>query len=116
MANTRRTRTSRTSARAESGTAGTGADDASVGDGPWTIDRIHALGATTDLRTAATIFGLSRNTAYDLARRGEFPVPVLRVGARYRVSVPAILAILGGCAACTDRQPRSADPHLGAAT
>jgi len=109
MGNTRRTRTSPASARAASGTAGTGADDG-VRDGPWTVDRIHALGATTDLRTAAAIFGLSRNTAYDLARRGEFPVAVLRVGARYRVPVPAILAVLGARPASPDPRPPSVDP------
>jgi hypothetical protein len=90
--------------------AATAADG--IRDDPWTIDRIHALGATTDLRTAAAIFGLSKNTAYELARRGEFPVPPIRVGARYRVPVPAILTILGAAA---DRQP-SPGPDPAAAT
>ncbi|HET8660367.1 MAG TPA: DNA-binding protein [Micromonosporaceae bacterium] len=60
----------------------------------WTEDRIRALGAITDLPTAASIFGLSRTAAYDLARQDDFPVPVIRVGARYRVAVAAILAVL----------------------
>lgn len=60
----------------------------------WSTQRILALGATTDMRTAARIFGLSANTAYDLARRDRFPVPVIRAGRQYRVSVPAILAVL----------------------
>jgi hypothetical protein len=60
----------------------------------WSTDRIRALGATTDLRTAARIFGLSANTAYDLAHRDQFPVPVIRAGRQYRVSVHAILARL----------------------
>ncbi|WP_431973399.1 helix-turn-helix domain-containing protein [Micromonospora haikouensis] len=60
----------------------------------WTADRIRALGAVTDLTTAAAIFGLSRATAYDLARRGQFPVAVLRFGSRYRIPVAAILHAL----------------------
>lgn len=106
MGNTRRTRTSPAPpAAAQAG------HDAGSGDGRWTMDRIHALGATTDLRTAATIFGLSRNTAYELARRGQFPVPVLRVGARYRVPVPAILTVLGADTASIQPQPGRVDPN-----
>jgi hypothetical protein len=63
----------------------------------WSIERIRALGAVTDLRTAAQILGLSANTAYALARRDAFPVPVIRAGGQYRVPVQAILAVLGVC-------------------
>ncbi|MDG4803586.1 MULTISPECIES: helix-turn-helix domain-containing protein [Micromonospora] len=69
----------------------------STGDGSretWTAARIRALGAVTDLGTAARIFGLSRSVAYDLAKRDRFPVPVLRFGSRYRVPVAAILTAL----------------------
>ncbi|MBQ1052127.1 helix-turn-helix domain-containing protein [Micromonospora sp. C51] len=61
----------------------------------WTIERIRALGAVTDVATAGEIFGMSRSSAYELARGDRLPVPVLRVGSRYRVSVAAILAALG---------------------
>ncbi|WP_406037526.1 hypothetical protein OG799_23180 [Micromonospora sp. NBC_00898] len=60
----------------------------------WTEQRIRALGAFTDMPTAARIFGLGRSLAYDLARTGGFPVPVIRVGARYRVPVAPIPAAL----------------------
>lgn len=60
----------------------------------WTAQRIRALGAVTDLQTAAAIFGLSRTTAYALARTDQLPVPVLRFGGRYRVPVHAILTAL----------------------
>jgi len=73
----------------------------------WTAQRIRALGAVTDLQTAAAIFGLSRTTAYELARTDQFPVPVLRFGARYRVPVHAILPALGLPA---DDEPTAADP------
>jgi hypothetical protein len=61
----------------------------------WTVERIRALGAITDIATAGQIFGLSRSRAYELAQRDNFPVAVLRVGSRYRISVAAILAALG---------------------
>jgi hypothetical protein len=60
----------------------------------WTAQRIHALGAVTDLPTAGAILGLSRTAAYDLAKQHRFPVPVLRAGTRYRVPVAPILAAL----------------------
>ncbi|MEV0133716.1 DNA-binding protein [Dactylosporangium sp. NPDC050688] len=64
------------------------------GEEPWTEERIRALGAITDLPTAASVFGLGRALAYQLARNGQFPIPVLRVGNRYRVAVAAILTAL----------------------
>ncbi len=54
-----------------------------------------ALSATTDLATAAKALGIGRTTAYQLARAGDFPVPVLRLGARYRVVTSGLLAALG---------------------
>jgi hypothetical protein len=111
MANTRRTRSSRTAAQPVANTCPSTAGDPTTAEGgadaePWTVERIRALGATTDLRTAGAIFGLSANTAYDLARRGGFPVEVIRVGAQYRVSVPAILTLLHAGTGPADPQPR----------
>jgi hypothetical protein len=85
-----------------------------TGDGGvWTEQRIRALGAVTDLPTTGRIFGLGRSLAYDLARNGDFPVPVIRVGARYRVPVAAILAALHLWAASDLTSPagRSMDHH-----
>ena len=64
-------------------------------DRPWTIEAVRALGLTTDVETAGAILGIGRSKAYALARRGEFPVRVLRVGRNYVVPVPAILELLG---------------------
>jgi hypothetical protein len=70
-------------------------DDRSAEDtAAWNAERIRALGLVTDLSTAARIFGLSRTAAYDLAKRDQFPVTVLRFGNRYRVPVAAILQAL----------------------
>src|ERR1044071_796806 len=74
-------------------------------DGVWTAERIRALGAVTDLLTAAAIFGLSRTAAYDLAAHHRFPVPVIRAGHRYRIPVAAILSILH-----IPDQPQRLDP------
>lgn len=57
----------------------------------WTTERILALGATTDLATAAAILGISRSAAYKLAARDAFPVPLFRAGAYYRVPTAPIL-------------------------
>jgi excisionase family DNA binding protein len=51
--------------------------------------------------TAARALGLGRTTAYELARRGELPVPVLRLGSRYRVNRADLLRALG----ITDGEP-----------
>lgn len=73
----------------------TSAESAATSSPVWTVERIRALGAVTDIATVGEIFGMSRSSAYDLARRDRLPVPVLRVGSRYRVSVAAILTALG---------------------
>ena len=61
---------------------------------PWTPERLRALGLTTDVATAAEIFGIGRSTAYDLIRDGNFPLPLLRFGTKKRVPVAAILKAL----------------------
>lgn len=64
-------------------------------DRPWTIEAVRALGLTTDVETAGAVLGVGRSKTYALAKRGEFPVRVLRVGRNYVVPVPAILELLG---------------------
>lgn len=61
----------------------------------WTHEAVRALGMTTDIETAASILGIGRTKAYELAKSGNFPVKVLRIGHRYVVPVPAILQLLG---------------------
>jgi len=69
-------------------------DAAGTSTAGWTPARIRALGPVTDITTAGAILGLSRSVAYDLAHRGEFPIPVIRAGSRYRVPVAALLSAL----------------------
>jgi excisionase family DNA binding protein len=42
--------------------------------------------ATISLAQAAQVLGIHRSTAWDLYRRGEFPIPVLKIGNRLRVT------------------------------
>ncbi len=51
---------------------------------PTTIDFTSC--ATVSLSEAATVLGIHRSTAWDLYRRNEFPVPVLKIGRRLRVT------------------------------
>lgn len=60
----------------------------------WTEERVRALGVRTDIVTAGQIFGMGQTKAYELARRGQFPVPVLKLGATYVVPTAPILALL----------------------
>ncbi len=62
----------------------------------WTADAVRQLGMTTDVETAAAILGIGRTKAYQLAKSGEFPVRVLRIGRRYIVPVPALMTLLQG--------------------
>ena len=61
----------------------------------WTSEAIRQLGMTTDIATAGAILGIGRSKAYELAKNGEFPVAILRIGRRYLVPTSAILALLG---------------------
>lgn len=54
-----------------------------------------ALPVTVSVGTAARALGLGRSTAYELARRGEFPCPVLHMGGSYRVPSAGLLRVLG---------------------
>lgn len=60
-----------------------------------TVDEIRALPAAVDLVTAARAWNFGRTKAFELARRGEFPCPVLRIGNQYRVTRSDLLQSLG---------------------
>ena len=64
----------------------------------WTPEAIRALGATTDLPTLGEIFGLSTWRSREMAKTGEWEqagIRILKMGSRYRVTVPSILGVLG---------------------
>lgn len=59
----------------------------------WTVESVRALGLTTTVEIAASILGISRTKAYTLAKSGEFPVRLVRVGRRYLVPTSALLEL-----------------------
>ncbi|MGW0626053.1 helix-turn-helix transcriptional regulator [Streptomyces sp. NPDC002758] len=67
---------------------------------------VLALPVAIDLKTAARALGLGRTTAYDLAQRGEFPIPLLRLGTQYRARRADLLDVLG----IQDRATAPAEP------
>lgn len=51
--------------------------------GPVNTTVIPETGAAVEtIERTAEILGIGRTTAYDLIRRGEFPLPILEVGRR----------------------------------
>ena len=58
-------------------------------------EEILALPAAVDVPKAGECFGFGRSKAYELARSGRFPVPVLPMGSAFRVTRASILAALG---------------------
>ena len=60
-----------------------------------TLAEIHGLPAVTDLVTAGRALGIGRTRAYELARAGQFPCPVIRVGSTWRVPTAGLLVLLG---------------------
>ena len=78
-----------------------------------TVEQVRALPAAVDLVTAGRAFGVGRTKAHELARAGEWPTPLLRLGTRYRVRRSDLLELLG-----IDDQPSPANgsalPDAGA--
>jgi len=60
-----------------------------------TLAELLAMPVTVDIGTASRALGLGRSTGYVLARRGEFPCRVLRVGGSYRVPTAELFRVLG---------------------
>lgn len=58
-------------------------------------DELLALPAAVDLETANRALGLGRSKGYELAKRGQYPCRVLRLGSSYRVVTAELQALLG---------------------
>lgn len=59
------------------------------------VAEVADLPVTVDVVTAGRCFDLGRDTSYRLARAGEFPCAVLRLGRRLVVTKAALCAALG---------------------
>ena len=71
-------------------------------------DELLQLPAMIDLATAARALGVGRTKAYDLAKSGDFPCPVLRIGTSYRVRTADLLKLVGVERQQPDREDRPA--------
>ena len=60
-----------------------------------TLAEVARLPAVTDLVTSGQALGLGRTKAYELARAGQFPCPVIRAGKTWLVPTAGLLALLG---------------------
>ncbi|MFE1787195.1 hypothetical protein ACFW7J_02125 [Streptomyces sp. NPDC059525] len=58
-------------------------------------EEILALPAAIDLDTSNRALGLGRSKGYELAKRGEYPCKVLRLGKAYRVVTADLVNLLG---------------------
>ena len=60
-----------------------------------TLETASAERQTLNIEAVAKRLGINRSTAYELARRDQLPVPVIRLGRRMVVSRRALDALLG---------------------
>lgn len=60
-----------------------------------TVAEVRAWPVTVSVPEAGRCWRIGRDASYDLARLGEFPVPVLRLGTALRVTRASIMAALG---------------------
>jgi hypothetical protein len=59
------------------------------------MEELLDLPVSFGIPVAARALGLGRSKAYDLAARGEFPVPVKRYGREFRVTRPDLFRYFG---------------------
>lgn len=67
---------------------------------------LEALPAVISVIAASRILGIGKNQSYELIKQGRYPVRVLQLNGRYRVSKFDLLAFLG---VPGYRQPELAD-------
>jgi Helix-turn-helix domain len=70
-----------------------------------TLSELRNGPPTVSLLTAAAAIGIGRTKAYELARQGQFPVTVTRVGATYRVPVASLLRFLNASETADSETP-----------
>ncbi|MFC9424917.1 hypothetical protein [Streptomyces sp. NPDC056987] len=58
-------------------------------------EELLGLPVSVDLETGNRALGLGRSKGYELAKRGQYPCKVLRLGNAYRVVTADLLNLLG---------------------
>ena len=62
---------------------------------PMTQSELETLPVSFDIVVAGRAYDMGRTKAYELAKRGEFPCRVLKIGNSYRVTRADLLRSLG---------------------
>ncbi|MCM8555484.1 hypothetical protein [Streptomyces sp. STCH 565 A] len=71
-------------------------EDATAGQSKgMSREELLALPVAIDLDTGNRALGLGRSKGYELAKRGQYPCRVLRLGNAYRVVTADLLDLLG---------------------
>lgn len=69
----------------------------------WTREALEALGPTTDVPTAASVFGCSEWTLYEQIRQGRYALTrVLRLGRRLLIPTNDLITLLYGAGPATN--------------
>lgn len=63
---------------------------------PPTLEELRAMPALLGIDEAAAALRMSRNSAYRLVKCGEFPVPVMRLGLKYKVRTSDLVRYVAG--------------------
>jgi hypothetical protein len=74
--------------------AGELADSVPAAASGMTVEEILGLPVSTDIATTARALGIGRTTAHELARKGNFPCQLIKVGGQYRVPRAELLRML----------------------
>jgi hypothetical protein len=95
----------------QSGAARTGTADRAM-----TRDELLALPPAIPLETANRALGISRSNGYALAKRGQYPCRVLRLGNAYRVVTAELHTLLGVAPAPAEQRDAGQVRQLRVAT
>jgi len=60
-----------------------------------TDEELRRLPALLTVPEAGQVLGIGRTVAYQLVRRGEWPTPIIRVGAQIRIPRAPLLDLVG---------------------
>jgi hypothetical protein len=78
-------------------------------------EELRDAGPTVDLTLANRALGISKGHGYALAKRGDYPVKLLKLGGSYRVVTADLLAVLGLSVAAWLEEQSDEPRRVGAA-
>lgn len=63
--------------------------------GPFELKELLKEKLTVDVGTASSFLGIGRTSAYRLAKEGNFPLPLLKLGNSYKIKTIDLARMLG---------------------